>query len=111
MKGRLGKASGLTATALKIARIIYSLILSGQPYQEKSPSSPTSTPRKNNKNSSSSQPKSLATKSLQSLIQQQASQLPPKDALAGSGYRPQPIAPDAFIKRILIQAEQIPRSS
>jgi transposase len=34
MKGRLGKASGLTATAHKIARIIYSLISSGQPYQE-----------------------------------------------------------------------------
>lgn len=34
MKGRLGKASGLTATAHKIARIIYSLIASGEPYQE-----------------------------------------------------------------------------
>jgi len=34
MKGRLGKASGLTATAHKIARIIYSLIASGQPYEE-----------------------------------------------------------------------------
>ena len=34
MKGRLGKASGLTATAHKIARIIYSIIASGQPYQE-----------------------------------------------------------------------------
>ena len=34
MKGRLGKASGLTATAHKIARIIYSMIVSGQPYQE-----------------------------------------------------------------------------
>lgn len=34
MKGRLGKASGLTATAHKIARIIYSMIASGKPYQE-----------------------------------------------------------------------------
>jgi hypothetical protein len=34
MKGRLGKASGITATAHKIARIIYSMIASGQPYQE-----------------------------------------------------------------------------
>ena len=34
MKGRLGKASGLTATAHKIARIMYSMIASGQPYQE-----------------------------------------------------------------------------
>lgn len=34
MKGRLGKASGITATAHKIARIIYSMIASGQPYKE-----------------------------------------------------------------------------
>jgi transposase len=34
MKGRLGKASGITATAHKIARIIYSMIASGEPYQE-----------------------------------------------------------------------------
>jgi transposase len=34
MKGRLGKASGLVATAHKIARIIYSMISSGQSYQE-----------------------------------------------------------------------------
>lgn len=34
MKGRLGKTFGLTATAHKIARIIYSMIASGQPYKE-----------------------------------------------------------------------------
>jgi transposase len=34
MKGRLGKAQGITATAHKLARIIHSLIASGQAYDE-----------------------------------------------------------------------------
>ena len=35
MKGRLGKAEGITATAHKLARILYSMIRSGRPYDEK----------------------------------------------------------------------------
>ena len=35
MKGRLGKAEGITATAHKLARIIYSMIRSGRAYDEK----------------------------------------------------------------------------
>ena len=35
MKGRLGKAEGITATAHKLARIIYALITTRQPYDEK----------------------------------------------------------------------------
>ena len=35
LKGRLGKAEGITATAHKLARIIYSMIRSGQTYDEK----------------------------------------------------------------------------
>ena len=34
MKGRLGKAEGITATAHKIARIIYAMITNQQPYEE-----------------------------------------------------------------------------
>ena len=34
MKGRLGKAQGITATAHKLARILYALIQSGSPYSE-----------------------------------------------------------------------------
>ena len=34
MKGRLGKAEGITATAHKIARIIYAMITNQQPYNE-----------------------------------------------------------------------------
>ena len=34
MKGRLGKAEGITATAHKIARIIYVMIATGKPYDE-----------------------------------------------------------------------------
>jgi hypothetical protein len=34
MKGRLGKAEGITATAHKIARIIYAMITTGKPYDE-----------------------------------------------------------------------------
>ena len=34
MKGRLGKAEGITAAAHKLARIIYSLILTRKPYDE-----------------------------------------------------------------------------
>lgn len=34
MKGRLGKAEGITATAHKIARIIYAMIATGKPYDE-----------------------------------------------------------------------------
>lgn len=34
MKGRLGKAEGITATAHKIARIIYAMIATGRPYDE-----------------------------------------------------------------------------
>ena len=35
MKAKLGKAEGITATAHKLARIIYTLITTGQPYDEK----------------------------------------------------------------------------
>ena len=35
IKGRLGKAEGITATAHKLARIIYSMIRSGRSYDEK----------------------------------------------------------------------------
>ena len=35
MKGRLGRAEGITATAHKLARIIYSMIRSGRAYDEK----------------------------------------------------------------------------
>ncbi len=35
MKGRLGKAQGITATAHKLARIIHSLIANSRPYDEK----------------------------------------------------------------------------
>ena len=35
MKGRLGKAQGITAMAHKLARIIYSMIQSGRPYDVK----------------------------------------------------------------------------
>jgi len=34
IKGRLGKAEGITATAHKLARIIYSMIVTGRPYDE-----------------------------------------------------------------------------
>jgi transposase len=34
MKGRLGKAEGIVAGAHKLARIIWSMIVSGQPYDE-----------------------------------------------------------------------------
>jgi transposase len=34
IKGRLGKAEGITATAHKLARIIYVMITTGQPYDE-----------------------------------------------------------------------------
>ena len=34
MKGRLGKAEGITATAHKLARILYTLIASGTSYDE-----------------------------------------------------------------------------
>ena len=34
LKGRLGKAEGITATARKLARIIYGMIASRQPYDE-----------------------------------------------------------------------------
>ncbi len=33
-KGRLGKAEGITAGAPKLARIVWSLVASGQPYDE-----------------------------------------------------------------------------
>jgi len=35
MKGRLGKAEGITATAHKLARAIYAMITRGEPYDEK----------------------------------------------------------------------------
>ena len=35
MKGRLGKAEGITATAHKLARVFYSLLVSGEAYDEK----------------------------------------------------------------------------
>jgi len=35
MKGRLGKAEGITATAHKLARILYSMITTRKPYDEK----------------------------------------------------------------------------
>lgn len=34
MKGRLGKAEGITATAHKLARIVFAMITTGQPYDE-----------------------------------------------------------------------------
>jgi hypothetical protein len=34
-KGRLGKAEGIVAGAHKLARIIWAMIVSGQPYDEK----------------------------------------------------------------------------
>ncbi len=34
MKGRLGKAEGITATAHKLARVIYAMIASGRAYDE-----------------------------------------------------------------------------
>jgi len=35
MKAKLGKAEGITATAHKLARIIYTLITTGKTYDEK----------------------------------------------------------------------------
>jgi transposase len=34
IKGRLGKAEGITATAHKLARIVYTMIVTGRPYDE-----------------------------------------------------------------------------
>ena len=34
MKGRLGKAEGITATAHKLARVIYAMIANGRSYDE-----------------------------------------------------------------------------
>ena len=34
-KGRLGKAEGIVAGAHKLARIIWALVVTGQPYDEK----------------------------------------------------------------------------
>ena len=35
IKGRLGKAEGITATAHKLARVVYAMISTGRPYDEK----------------------------------------------------------------------------
>jgi hypothetical protein len=35
IKGRLGKAEGITATAHKLARVVYAMIATGRPYDEK----------------------------------------------------------------------------
>ena len=35
IKGRLGKAEGITATAHKLARVVYAIIATGRPYDEK----------------------------------------------------------------------------
>ena len=34
MKGRLGKAEGITATALKLARVVYTMIANDRSYDE-----------------------------------------------------------------------------
>jgi transposase len=41
MKARLGKAEGISATAHKLARILYTLITTGQPYDEAKAFAPT----------------------------------------------------------------------
>lgn len=41
MKGRLGKAEGITATAHKLARVVYGMIKSGKPYDEQKAFRPT----------------------------------------------------------------------
>ena len=41
MKGRLGKAEGIVAGAHKLARIIWSMVATGQPYDEKKAFQPT----------------------------------------------------------------------
>lgn len=41
MKARLGKAEGITATAHKLARILYTMITTGQPYDETKAFAPT----------------------------------------------------------------------
>ena len=69
MKGRLGKAEGITATAHKLARILYTLIASGASYDEsqafpvkpatqQKTASPASIPRQETRPPSPPQPRS-----------------------------------------------------
>ncbi len=68
MKGRLGKASGITATAHKIARIIYSMIASGQPYKEEIAFKPNRNIEKKQQNQLMKLAQNSATNSLQPLM-------------------------------------------
>ena len=45
MKGRLGKAEGITATAHKLARVVYGMIKNRQPYDEQKAFRPTASSR------------------------------------------------------------------